>query len=105
MHPGSAPHTSVDVTEGDAIGILSALGQTTRLRVVLALVAAGDAGMASSDIADDVGVPRNLMSSHLAVLSKAGVVLSAKKGRAVTYTVSSDALGELADYVRRLADT
>lgn len=91
------------MTEDDAIRILSALGQTTRLRVVLALVAAGDAGMASSDIADDVGVPRNLMSSHLAVLSKAGAVVSSKRGRSVTYTVSSEAIGDLANYLLRLA--
>lgn len=92
------------MTEDDAIRILSALGQTTRLRVVLTLVAAGDGGMASSDIADDVGVPRNLMSSHLAVLSKAGAVVSLKRGRAVTYTVSSETIGELANYVLRLAE-
>lgn len=91
------------MTEGDAIRILSALAQTTRLRVVLALVTAGEAGMASSDIADGVGVPRNLMSSHLAVLSKAGAVVSSKRGRAVTYYVSSEAIGALAEYLLRLA--
>ena len=91
------------MTEGDAIRILSALGQTTRLRVVLALVGAGGAGMASSDIADVIGVPRNLMSSHLAILSKAGAVVSLKQGRAVTYTVRGEAIGDIANYLLRLA--
>lgn len=103
LHPGSARHTSAQVTEGDAIRILSALGQTTRLRVVLALVGAGGAGMASSDIADVIGVPRNLMSSHLAILSKAGAVVSLKQGRAVTYTVRGEAIGDIANYLLRLA--
>lgn len=66
------------------------------------LAEAGEAGMGSTEIADAVGVPRNLMSSHLAVLSKAGLILARKAGRAVTYTAVSGLVIELGEHLRRL---
>ena len=90
------------MTEAEALEIMGALAQTIRLRVVLALAEAGEVGIGSGEIAHVLGVPRNLMSSHLAVLSKAGAVVSVKNGRAVTYRIRSQAITELAGYLSTL---
>lgn len=91
--------------ETEALTIMSALAQSTRLKVLVLLAAAGDAGMASSEIADSVGVPRHLMSAHLAVLSRARVVNTHKAGRTVTYSVCTDAVRRLNGYLGDLVET
>ena len=70
-----------------AIQALSALGQESRLRVFRLLVRRGPEGMPAGDIAEQLKVPANTMSSHLAVLSRAGLVVSRKQGRSVIYAI------------------
>lgn len=92
-------HYAQPMRETEALTILSALAQSTRLKVVTLLGRLGDAGMASSDIADEVGVPRHLMSAHLAILGRAGVVKTHKAGRTVTYSVCRNVVQELSSYL------
>jgi predicted transcriptional regulator len=89
--------------ETEALTIMSALAQATRLKVLLLLSETEEAGMASSDIADAIGVPRHLMSAHLAVLSRAGVVTTRKNGRTVSYSVRRAAMRDLIGYIEKLA--
>jgi DNA-binding transcriptional ArsR family regulator len=70
-----------------AVQALSALGQESRLRVFRLLVKRGPEGMPAGDIAEQLKVPANTMSSHLAVLSRAGLVASRKQGRSVIYAI------------------
>jgi DNA-binding transcriptional ArsR family regulator len=72
----------------DAVQALSALGQESRLRVFRLLVRHGLEGMPAGDIAEQLNVPANTMSSHLAVLSRAGLVASRKQGRSVIYAIN-----------------
>lgn len=88
--------------ETEALTVMSALANSTRMRVFVMLVQAGEAGMVSSAIADAVGMPSNLMSSHLAVLSKAGAIASKRSGRSVTYTAVADVVVALGDHLREL---
>jgi ArsR family transcriptional regulator len=90
--------------ETEVLTTLSAIAQATRFKVLVMLTALSDPGMASSDIADAVGVPRHLMSAHLAVLSRAGLVDTLKTGRTVTYTARRNVLRELADHLAGMAD-
>lgn len=46
--------------------------------------------MPAGDIAHELDVPANTMSAHLAVLSRAGLVVSTKQGRSVVYAVDVD---------------
>ena len=71
----------------EAVEALGALGQESRLRVFRLLNRAGLEGMPAGEIAEQLGVPPNTMSSHLAVLSRAGLVSSRKQGRSVIYAV------------------
>ena len=66
------------------------------------LARVGGAGMASGEIADAIGIPRHLMSSHLAVLSRAKAVVTRKTGRAVVYSLNGDRLSQLGRYIGSL---
>ena len=69
----------------DAILALAALAQTTRLEVFRLLVKHEPEGLAAGDIARALAVPQNTMSSHLAILSRAGLVSAQRFGRSLVY--------------------
>ena len=70
-----------------AVTALSALAQESRLKVFRLLVREGPEGMAAGDIARSLNVPHNTMSSHLGILSRAGLVVSRKESRSIIYSV------------------
>jgi arsenate reductase len=67
---------------------LSALAQPTRLRVFRRLVRAGQAGLPAGEIADGEAVPHNTMSTHLAILVRAGLLRSRRDSRSMIYAVN-----------------
>jgi DNA-binding transcriptional ArsR family regulator len=68
-----------------AILALAALAQPTRLDVFKLLVKHEPDGLAAGDIARTLAVPQNTMSSHLSVLSRAGLVSAQRFGRSIVY--------------------
>jgi DNA-binding transcriptional ArsR family regulator len=64
---------------------LAALAQSTRLDVFRLLVRHEPKGLAAGDIARALVVPQNTMSSHLAVLSRAGLVSTQRFRRSIVY--------------------
>jgi DNA-binding transcriptional ArsR family regulator len=64
---------------------LAALAQSTRLDVFRLLVRHEPKGLAAGDIARALAVPQNTMSSHLAVLSRAGLVSTQRFSRSIVY--------------------
>ena len=64
---------------------LAALAQSTRLEVFRLLVKLEPKGLAAGDIARALAVPQNTMSSHLAVLSRAGLVSAQRFSRSIVY--------------------
>ena len=71
-----------DTVATEAFG---ALAQDTRLAVFRLLVEAGAEGMPAGDIARCLGVPHNTMSTHLAQLTRAGLVRSRRESRSIIY--------------------
>lgn len=69
----------------DAVLALAALAQPTRLEVFHLLVRHEPNGLAAGEIAKSLTVPQNTMSSHLAVLSRAGLVSAERLGRSIVY--------------------
>jgi ArsR family transcriptional regulator, arsenate/arsenite/antimonite-responsive transcriptional repressor len=69
----------------NAILALAALAQSTRLDVFRLLVKHEPDGLAAGDIAKTLAVPQNTMSSHLAILSRAGLVSSERFSRSIVY--------------------
>jgi len=68
-----------------AILALAALAQPTRLDVFRLLTNHQPEGLAAGDIAKAMAVPQNTMSSHLAILSRAGLVTAQRFSRSIVY--------------------
>ncbi len=68
-----------------AIEGFAALAQDTRLAAFRLLVEAGPDGLAAGEIARALAVPHNTLSSHLAQLSRAGLVTARRDGRQVIF--------------------
>ncbi len=62
---------------------LAALAQSTRLEVFRLLVRHEPVGLPAGDIAKAAAVPHNTMSSHLAILTRAGLVTSERRSRSI----------------------
>ena len=69
----------------NAILALAALAQSTRLDVFRLLVKHEPEGLAAGDIARALAVPQNTMSSHLSILSRAGLVSAQRFSRSIVY--------------------
>lgn len=67
------------------ITALAALAQPTRLETFRLLVRAEPDGVAAGELARRVGVPQNTMSTHLAILSRAGLVRGERQVRSIVY--------------------
>lgn len=78
-----------------ALDALDALSHETRLGVFRALVVAGRDGLSAGEIADQLGVLQNTMSTHLAKLQRAGVIDSKRHGRQVIFRPRFDSVREL----------
>ena len=70
-----------------AILALAALAQSTRLDVFRLLAKHEPEGLAAGDIAKALSVPQNTMSSHLSILSRAGLVTAQRFSRSIVYRV------------------
>ena len=68
-----------------AVLALAALAQQTRLEAFRLLVRHEPKGLAAGDIAHALAVPQNTMSSHLAVLSRAGLISAQRFSRLIIY--------------------
>ena len=64
---------------------IGAIAQDPRLTVFRLLDKAEAEGMPVGDIARRLGTPHNTMSSHLAVLARAGLVTSRRESRSIIY--------------------
>lgn len=80
----------------NAITALSALAQETRLATFRLLVSHEPKGIAAGELARLVNVPQNTMSSHLAALTRAGLVSGARQSRSIIYRARLDAIQALA---------
>jgi ArsR family transcriptional regulator, arsenate/arsenite/antimonite-responsive transcriptional repressor len=69
----------------DAILALAALAQPTRLDVFRLLVKREPGGLAAGDIAKALAVPQNTMSSHLSILTRAGLISAQRYSRSIVY--------------------
>ncbi len=73
-----------------ALLAFGAMSQPTRLAALRALIAAEPEGLAAGALARDLGVPDNTLSTHLGLLSRAGLVTSERRGRSVVYRANID---------------
>jgi len=82
-----------------ALDAFSALSQETRLGVLRHLIQALPGNIAAGDIARDLDVPASTLSTHLAILSRAGLVTSERSGRVISYQADLDGLRALLGFL------
>ena len=83
------------MNERQALSVLAALSQETRLRIDRLLVVAGEEGLAAGAIAERLGTAASTLSFHLKELDQAGLVRSRRESRSILYSAEYDALSEL----------
>ncbi len=84
-----------------AVDALSALAQRSRLDVFRLLVRSGPQGLPAGEIASTLSVPPNTMSTHLAILSQAGLVRGERSGRSVIYSVNFTGMNALMTFLMK----
>lgn len=82
-----------------ALDSLSALAQQTRLDVFQLLIRYEPEGLAAGDIAERLGVPQNTLSTHLAILTRAGLATSERRSRQIIYRAVVPAVRGLVRYL------
>jgi DNA-binding transcriptional ArsR family regulator len=78
-----------------ALASFGALSQDTRLQAFRLLVRHEPDGLAAGEIARQLDVPHNTMSSHLSVLTRAELVFSQRQSRSIIYRVNLDRIQEM----------
>lgn len=82
-----------------AILSLAALAQPTRLDVFRLLVSREPDGLAAGAVARELAVPHNTMSTHLAVLTRAGLIRSQRRSRSIIFRADLDHFRALATFL------
>jgi DNA-binding transcriptional ArsR family regulator len=78
---------------------LAALAQATRLETVRLLVKQEPDGVPAGEIARHLGVPHNTMSTHLSILTRAGLIQSERHSRSIIYRADLEAFREVMTYL------
>jgi DNA-binding transcriptional ArsR family regulator len=82
-----------------AVEALSALAHGGRLAVFRLLVRAGPEGLPAGEIAREIGVLPNTLSSNLTILGNAGLVRSRREGRSIIYAADYDRMRSLLGFL------
>lgn len=82
-----------------ALAAFSALSQSTRLQVFRLLIKAGHKGLLAGDIANQLNVRQNTMSTNLSILTQAGLLQSEREGRAIRYRADMTGVQHLLDFL------
>ncbi|MEO1314550.1 MAG: metalloregulator ArsR/SmtB family transcription factor [Pseudomonadota bacterium] len=77
----------------------AALGSEQRLGVLLALVAAGPAGMNAGDLAMRTGIGASTLTHHLRFLSQSGLVRQERQGRQIRSFAQFERVEQLSQYL------
>lgn len=87
------------IEASQAIEVLAALAQTSRLAIVRLLVRAGPDGLAAGVIAEQIGITPSNLSFHMATLERAGLVVATRDGRHMRYTCRFELIEGLAAFL------
>lgn len=76
-----------------------ALAQDTRLAAFRMLVVAGPDGLPAGIIAERLATPANTLSTHLAILTRAGLASARREGRQIIYSADMAGARALIGYL------
>ena len=83
----------------ETIAALAALAQSTRLDTFRLLVSREPDGVPAGELARLMEVPQNTMSTHLAVLARAGLVKGERQSPSIIYRADLARFREVAPYL------
>ena len=83
----------------DALNVFAALSQATRLDAFRLIINHEPNGLPAGEIARLLDVPQNTMSTHLAVLARAGLISGERHSRSVIYRAEIDRVREIASFL------
>lgn len=82
-----------------AIEVFAALSQPTRLDTFRLLMEHEPEGLPAGEIARHLEVPQNTMSSHLAILTRAGLIQSERHSRSIVYRAVVERIREITSFL------
>jgi len=82
-----------------ALDVFAALSQVTRLETFRLLMEHEPLGLAAGEIARQLEVPQNTMSTHLAILTRAGLIESERHSRSIVYRAVVDRVREITSFL------
>ncbi len=82
-----------------AVELLAALAQETRLAIFRHLVKVGESGASAGSIADALDVPNPTLSFHLKELQRASVIASRRESRSIFYRANFPTVKSLVDFL------
>jgi len=82
-----------------AIDVLAALAQPTRLEAFRLIMKHEPLGLPAGEVARRLDVPQNTMSTHLAILTRAGLISSERNSRSIVYRAEIDKVREIASFL------
>lgn len=77
------------IDAGDAVALLGALAQPTRLEIFRLLMRYRPHGLAAGDIGRLLAVQHNTLSAHLSTMEQVGLLVSRRQGRHIIFAASS----------------
>ncbi len=87
------------MTSDDAVVNLFALAHPGRLNVFRIIVRAGPDGIAAGKIASSASIPANTASTHLSILTGAGLLTAYRDGRSIIYRANFSHFSELIGFM------
>jgi DNA-binding transcriptional ArsR family regulator len=91
--------SDAELTEDQAISALAALAQATRLAIYKLLIKHEPVGITAGVIAETIGAPHNTLSSHLAILVRAGLLRATREGRTIIYRSNVNGMQSLIKFL------
>jgi DNA-binding transcriptional ArsR family regulator len=82
-----------------AIDVLAALAQPSRLEAFRLIMKHEPRGLPAGEVARLLDVPQNTMSTHLAILARAGLISSERQSRTILYRAEIDKVREIASFL------
>ena len=83
----------------EALAVLDALAQESRLSIVRYLIRHGPSGAAAGQIGEDLNVHAATLSFHLGELRQAGLVVARRESRSIIYTADFRRMNQLIGYL------
>lgn len=87
------------MNDNQALEMLNALAQETRLQIVRYLVKRGAEGATAGEIGEAVGAISSRASFHLSALERASVASSERQSRNIIYKADMKSLGGLVSFL------